>query len=202
MSAPQRPAFPASERQLSLGWIVASAFLLTLMLGCYSVVSFFQLGSETAALRNSCFRATGGEWHKRIALNAGWLSTGLARVLAGIVNLPPEARTALAAVHGAEVGVYRQQGAHPASCWPTLLDSADRAMGPRGWERVVGVVNEHELVVVYMPCKRLSPERVGCCVMVAQGEDLVVVGARGNLKPLLSLARDRVHFREMHFALR
>jgi hypothetical protein len=105
-------------------------------------------------------------------------------------------------VHGAEVGIYRQRGVHPPVCFPAILESADNAMAARGWERVVGVVQEHELVVAYIPSKGLSSKRMKCCVMVVQGEDLVIVGARGNLESLLPIAQNRIHFRATDFALR
>jgi hypothetical protein len=176
--------------------------LFSFLLCGYGVVSFFLLGSETAALRNSCLGTTGGQWHKRIVLNVGTLSTSFLRFGAQFLKLPPEARTALVAVHGAEVGIYRQQGDHPPQNFPGILDRADKAMVARGWERVVGVVQKGELVAVYLPGKSLSPERVNCCVMVVHGDELVIVGARGNLQPLLSLAAERMHSRDMNFALR
>jgi hypothetical protein len=178
------------------------SFLLILMLGCYQVVSFFRLGSDTRALKDSCASAMGGDCHKRIVFNAGWLSTSILRAVTHFVNLPADARTALSAVHGAEVGIYRQQGAPPSVCFPAVLQSADKAMLARGWERVVGVVHEHEMVVVYTPGRGLSSRRMKCCVMVLHKDDLIIVGARGNLEPLQSIAQNRIHFRNGDVALR
>ena len=70
-------------------------------------------------------------------------------------------------------------------------------MTKRGWQRVVGVVEERQLVAVYMPQRGVSERRMKCCVAVLNDRDLVVVSARGNLEPLLAIARQHMD-KELH----
>jgi hypothetical protein len=65
-------------------------------------------------------------------------------------------------------------------------------MAARGWDRIVGVVHENDLVMIYMPHKRVTARNIKCCVAVFSGRDLVVVSARGNVQPLLALAEGRI----------
>ncbi|MGH7967363.1 MAG: hypothetical protein ACREIC_01410, partial [Limisphaerales bacterium] len=68
-----------------------------------------------------------------------------------------------------------------------ILDRADKAMTRRGWVRVVGVIQENQLVAVYLPRNGISSSRMKACVAVLDGRDLVVVSARGNLEPLMDI---------------
>jgi hypothetical protein len=122
----------------------------------------------------------------------GGITTALVRGGSRFFHLPPEPRAALDALHGADVGVYNlpedpgyvERGA--------ILTRADKAMAARGWDRVVGVIQEHDLVAVYLPHKRISLRNVRCCVAVFSGRDLVVVSAKGNIEPLLALVEKRI----------
>jgi hypothetical protein len=197
-------ATPVPKARFPFGWLVCGMLLLIVLLCGYGIVSFFQLGAEASVLQASLKQSAGGEWHKQIAINAGWFTTGLLRAATRFVHLPPEARTVLGAIHGAEVGIYRQKGVHLPLDFGAALEAADKGMRGKGWERVVGVVQplERQLVAVYLPRKGLSPRRMKCCVMVVQREDLIIAGARGDLASLLSLAADRIHFDARDFALR
>lgn len=68
-----------------------------------------------------------------------------------------------------------------------MLAAADSAMTARGWERAVGVADGRNLVTVYFP-KKISVQRLKCCVMVFDGKELVLVSAQGNPEPLLEYA--------------
>jgi len=154
--------------------------------------SFITVGGDSRVLRNTVLKASAAEWSPKIELNIGGGTLGLARLGLTFVDLPKEARAVLGAVRGAEVGVYQltKGGLDRAG----LLNSTDRSMSARGWERVVGVVNPSELVAVYMPSDLDSGRDVRLCVMVLDGEELVVVAARGNLEPLLELARSQLEW--------
>jgi hypothetical protein len=69
---------------------------------------------------------------------------------------------------------------------------------------VVGVSKENSLVAVYVPRRGFTTQRIRCCVLVLQGRDLIVVGASGNLDPLLQIAGKNFDFKDasQHFALR
>jgi hypothetical protein len=145
---------------------------------------------EVRALRDTLGAATGGAGTTRVQVSVGALPLALVRLVAGLLPLPPEARPALDAVRGISVGVYQAPQAGPVSAkW---LEAADRRMTDQGWERVVGVVDGAEVVGVYVPRDLAGAHRMSVAVFVRSGEDLVVVSARGNLDPLIELARAKL----------
>ena len=85
-----------------------------------------------------------------------------------------------------------------------MLGAADSAMNRRGWDRVVGVLDGEDMVAVYVSSKTTSCRLLECCVVVFDGEQMVVASARGNLEPLLKLTQNRFNIREaeQHFAQR
>lgn len=74
-----------------------------------------------------------------------------------------------------------------------MLAAADSTMTGCGWERVVGVIDGHNLVAVYLPEKNISAQCLKCCVMVFDGKELVLVSAQGNPEPLLRYAFDQAN---------
>ena len=145
------------------------------------------VGGDSRVLRNSVLQSSAVEWSPTIEVNVGGGTFGLARAGLAFLELPAEARAVLRAVRGAEVGVYQLVKGNLDRA--DLLNSTDRDMSARGWERVVGVLSGRELVAVYMPGNLGSGRDVRLSVMVLDGEELVVVGARANLEPLLKLAQ-------------
>ena len=156
------------------------------------ITGYFRLSSEAAALRQSAMSAVPGEWHKKIALHVGGLTTALLRAGSRFIKLDPEPRAALESVRGAEVGIYKLQDEPEVVNGSAFLVRADRAMSAQGWERVVGVSKERDLVAVYSPRRGVSCHDLRCCVVVFQGRDLIVASAHGNLEPLLEIARDHI----------
>jgi hypothetical protein len=142
---------------------------------------------DSRPLRQTVLQASGVEWTPNIELGVGGGLLGLARAGLSFVDLPSEARAVLGAVRGAEVGVYRLRGGRPDRAgW---LEAADRGMAEKGWERIVGVISGQECVAAYLPRDLREGRDVRLCVMVMEGEQLVLVAARGNLDPLFELAR-------------
>jgi hypothetical protein len=164
--------------------LVCFALLVLLLLptGCT------RLDRDTRALRDGLTKATGGAWEEQVEISAGFFTVGLAKAIVACTDAPPEARTALSALRGAEVGVYRQAETAEAPAPSAFLSSADRAMAEQGWERIVGVVNRHDRVAVYVPAKLRSPKDMRFCVAVMQERQLVLVKATGNPEPLVRLA--------------
>lgn len=147
-----------------------------------------RLDRDTRALRDSLTQATGSEWQEQVEISAGFCTVGLVKAVVAFTDAPPEARTALSALRGADVGVYRLEGTarEPASL--PFLATADRAMASQGWERVVGVANRHDRVAIYTPEKPRSPKDMRFCVAVLQERQLVLVKVTGNPEPLMRLA--------------
>jgi len=184
------PATRRPTRRLWLWGLLATPLLLLVVLAAV-VANCFRLGSDTRALRNELIRSSGVEWRQRIALNAGRLTLGAIRAGLSCARLDTGARAALQSVQTAGVGVYQLPSGTPPPDRAAMLAAADSAMTARGWERVVGVMDGQDLVTVYLPEKNVSVHRLKCCVMVFDGEEMVLVSAQGNLEPLLKYALDQ-----------
>jgi hypothetical protein len=168
-------------------WIVV--ILLGLLgLVVWGVTGYFRLSPDAGALRTIALESAGGSWHKVIALRCGWMTTGLIRTGLGFIPMEPEARAALMAVRGAEVGVYQLEAGSRNWEHRTMLARADKEMVARGWDRAVTVSKANELVAVYLSSGWFSKQNLKCCVLVLQDRELVVVSARANLGPVLALA--------------
>ncbi len=179
--APRQPRH--TVRWILLGILCLFVFVTVRVVGC------FMISSDTAALRNELVQSAPAEWHKRIELSVGSMALSMARFIIGFLEVPPEARTALQALRGGEVAIYEVDPGDNGPEYHSLLASADRAMLARGWERVVGCVQHKSAVAVYVPQNIRSPKRVQVCVAVVNPRQMVLVSARGNLEPLLELAR-------------
>ena len=175
--------------RVQAAFVILGVIVLFFMICVLGVVGMFQLSSETTILRKTMMSSVAGNWDKKIAIRVGSLTTALVRGGSRFFKMPPEPRAALEALHGAEVGVYNLREDPGYIERGALLTRADKAMAARGWERIVGVVQEHDLVAIYMPKKKASLHNLRCCVAVFSGRDLVVVSARGNLEPILELAQ-------------
>lgn len=190
---------PTQPRRLRFPpWLTVTIIITVFcgsILGCIiGVTGFFRLSSETTALRASFMKSVPGVWDTKIALRVGWFTTGVARIGARVFDLPSEPRAALAALHGAEVGIY-QLGRKAETLEPqAALKTVDDAMRRQGWDRIVGVAEGQDLVAVYFPRRKVSPRGAKCCVLVFQGRELIVGSLRGNLEPLMTLGSKHFAF--------
>ena len=103
---------------------------------------------------------------------------------ARFVELPPEAKTLLGSVHGVECSVYQLQS--NSADHAKLLIEADKAMSKRKCDRIVGVIDDNQLVAIYAP-RDQSTRNMTFSVMVLTGHELVCATARGDLDPVLQL---------------
>lgn len=184
------PATRHSARRFWLWGLLATPPLLLFLVGA-GVTSFFYLGSDAWALRNGLMKSSGVEWRQQIALNAGRFTLGAVRAGLSRARLDPGARAALQSVRSAEVGVYQLAPGTASPDRAAMLTAADSAMTVRGWERVVGVMDGHNLVAVYLPERNVSVYHLKCCVVVFDGREMVLVSVRGNPEPLLKYAFDQ-----------
>lgn len=175
---------------------LAALFIVVVLALVIGVTGIFRLSSETAALRSSVMNSVPGTWDKKIALRVGWLSTGIVRAGSRFFEMPPEPRAVLDGVHGAEVGIYQLRQEMRTARNGAALNAADKAMKSHGWDRIVGVATERELVAVYCP-RKISSRAVKCCVLVFQGRELIVASASGNLESLFDLAREHISVGEL-----
>lgn len=179
---PARPS-PAGRQRIALTLGLALGLVLITGPGCS------RSQSDVTQAHDSLRASLPGEWQTCIQVTVGPALLGLARAGLSFTDAEPEARTALRAVRGLKVSMHQRIGRAPARA--TLLQEADRAMKSRGWNRVVGVIDGDELVAVYAPADDPPPTRLPLCVLVFDGQELVLVSARSNLEPLVSLALEK-----------
>jgi len=193
-TAPLPPVIKQPARRGWL-WLVLAIILLPLIpLGglALGVASYFHLSSDTRVLRNELARASGTEWRKQIGLNIGDTTLSLARgALLFVKGVDREAQSALRAVHGVEVGIYELDSTSKSPDRAAMLNAADKAMSNRGWERVVGVLDNEQMVAVFLPAKLTSANQMKCCVAVLDDRKLIVVSAKADLQPLVELVKSK-----------
>jgi hypothetical protein len=172
--------------------------------GIIGVTGFFRLSSETTALRESLMKGQIGLLDKKITVHVGGFTTALVRLGVQFFKVPPEARAAISSIRGGEVGIYKLTQQPEAIDSKAIFQAADEALALKGWERVVGVSKEGELVAIYLPHKGVAPEHMRCCLMVLHGQDLILASARGNVASLMELAQPhlKLHEKIEHLAQR
>jgi hypothetical protein len=156
------------------------------------VTSYFRLSSSSQALGSAIMESAPGHWHKRVAVNVGYLTLGLVRFGSSFFHLAPEPRAALQSLYRGEVGVYQLDEPIPLPDYALILRTADKSMRRRGWERIVGFTQGRQFVAIYAP-NNVRLKGVSCCVAVLEEQNLVIASARGDISPLLDLARRHLH---------
>ena len=155
--------------------------------------SGLRVGPDAAALRNACLRGHSGQFQKQMELSLGGVHCGLIRFGLGFAPLPDEARAAVASLKAAEVAVYELHGQDHGAIRTERFVAADEVMSKRGWERLVGVVDRDQLVMIFVPREVRSEGDLRFCLAVQDLSQLVVVSARTDLEPLLELSAQRLH---------
>jgi hypothetical protein len=194
------PAPPIIQPRARRRWLWVGLLLLLLpliVLGgiALGVASYFQLSSDTSALRNGLMKASGVEWRQQLGLNIGRGTFGAVRTGLSLVPLEPEVRAAVQAARGVEVGIYELASGSTSPDRAAMLAAADQVLSARGWERLVGVLDGDELVSVYVPGETISMHNVKCCVFVFDGRQMVVVSARVDVEPLRQCLRNKSDLR-------
>jgi hypothetical protein len=153
-------------------------------------LSYITLDRDAALLRRQVMAATPAGWGTKVQLNVGRTTLGAIRCGLCLVrdrNLA-DARLALAAVRHASVGVYARTSGNADWSRPQLFAAADRAMGQRGWTRLVGVADPSHTVLVYAARDLAPDEPVNLCVAVVEERKLVVVSTTVDAALLAELA--------------
>lgn len=170
----------------NLAWLLLPAILL-LGTGC------FRVSRDTAVLRDAVMDNSSGSWDEKIEFGIGRLTFAAAQLGSRYVDLPDEARIALRAANAGEVGIYECRGGRTADDRAKMLADADEKLAGRGWERMVGVIQDDQLVAVYVPTKATSARNFKVCVLVLNGSQLICASARASAGPLLDLALEKAH---------
>ena len=192
---PTPPPLPSKPFRWGRFWLGAFAVVVVspfVLLGALAllVLSSLYVGSDVAALRRSVMPASASGWHKQVEVSVGWFPVMLAKAGLHFAPLDPEARIALRAAKSAEVVVYERPAHDQPLDQSALLLKADDTMKRRGWDRIVGVVDRDELVAIYTPTGLDSARHVKACVLVLNRENLVIVSAAADLRPLMELIHE------------
>jgi len=169
-------------------WLAAllGAAVFAVLTAVVGVWSMLHASGEVAAMRDSFLESTAVDSETEIELSVGPMIFGMLRAGLNFVELEPEVRSALGAVRGTSVGVYRLD----CSGWDrsAMLAEVDAAMARRGWERLVAVLENQQCVLAYVPARIPSPRDLRLSVLVLDGDQLVVTSARVNPEPVVELA--------------
>jgi len=122
-----------------------------------------------------------------------WL-VALARLISHCVDIEPEASGAVRAVRDARVHVYELRERPDRDTRSKLTGLLQKRFADLGWQRVVCVMDSHDLVLVYLPDSAPNTKHLELAVLVLSDRELVAVSASGNLdslSDLVSLTMDR-----------
>jgi hypothetical protein len=184
----RNPASHPGQRASVTAWLAAllGAAVFAVLTAAVGVWSMLHVSGEVAAMRDSVLESTAVDGDTEIELSVGPLIFGMLRTGLNFVELEPEVRSALGAVRGTSVGVYRVDR----SGWDQseMMAKVDAAMSRRGWERLVAVLENQQCVLAYLPARIPSPRDLRLSVLVLDGEQLVVTYARVNPEPVFELA--------------
>ena len=169
--------------QPSPSWVLSAALGVGLLL---TVAGCSRPARDFSAVQAALIEHSGCEWQRtiRVGIPAGLFS--VARWGLRFVDIEPEARAALDTMHGVRVAIH--QLARGNADRAAMLAAADTALLPRGWDRVVGVLEQKEMVAVYLPARMKAGDLLELCVVVFDGEQLVLVSGRADPEPLVELA--------------
>lgn len=188
-----QPAAPTrSTGRAWLGLVVIGVVSLIVMLPLVLVAGCFRTAKETRTVRDSLRHSmtSNGDWQTHIELHGGPMTLGFARIAASCIDeIPPEVRTMLQSLRGADVGIYEFRGAGGKVDRGAYIEAATRAMDNQAWERAVTVVDREETVMVFIARDFADGEMLHACVAVLHGRSLVLVSAQIDPEPLMTFVR-------------
>ncbi|MBA3849880.1 MAG: hypothetical protein C0502_07775 [Opitutus sp.] len=174
---PTTPSTPAAPRRRYVWLWVLGACLTPFVLLGLAVASYMTLDRDAAALRRNVMSATHADWNTKVQVSIGGATLGAVRTGLWFVDNAEiaNARLALKAVKHASVGVYELASSSLDVSREQLFRDTDRAMGKRGWTRLVGVSQDKEAVLVYVSDDIGEGDPIELCVAVVNNREMVVV---------------------------
>ncbi|HKB56191.1 MAG TPA: hypothetical protein VKC51_01260 [Lacunisphaera sp.] len=198
---------PLAPRRRVWRWVLLGAgiCLTPFVLLAIAAISFLTLNSDAAVLRKQVMAAADADWHTRVQLSVGGITLGVLRQGLHFVHARDieEARLALGAVRHASVGVYERTSGPADWSRPQLFADTDQAMGRRGWTRLVGVADNKDTVLIYVPQDMDTDGPVEMCLAVVNGRELVVVSTSVDAAMLAELVKQHIDHDgkgHLHFA--
>ncbi len=173
--APQPPA----PRRRVWGWVLLGAGLCLAPFLVFGIAaySYLTLDRDVAVLRRQVMDATGTNWGTKVQISVGRITLGAVGLGLRFVHHKDiaDARLALQAVSHASVGVYERTAGGTDWSRPQLFLETDRVMQKRGWTRLVGVADNKECVLIYVPKDLDEDGPVDLCLAVVNRQEMVVV---------------------------
>lgn len=152
----------------------------------------FWLNGQTRALRSAVIQGHAQDWERTIAFHVGGVAVPVIKTGLRFVDLPEEARLGVSAFEAAEVSIHKGFRSPDPSDLGEILERADFALARRGWNRVVGVVQEKCMVAIYVPNKLRKGGPISVSVLVLNDRDLVVGSIKGNPRPIVELIQKKL----------
>ena len=129
----------------------------------------------------------------KVSVRAPEILVSLARFgLSFIDDIDDEAQLAIQSVRGGQVGIYQLREPVPSGNKIQLMERIDQSMTKNGWSRIVAVVERDQLVLVYAPQDMENPADLEALTIVLSDEELVIVSASGDLRPIYQLAHSHI----------
>ena len=172
--------------------VLAAVCLLAVGLVGLVVYRTITVGGDIRAARNAVLKDLNIKCASKVEVTAHPLLVHLVRFGLSFAPIEPEARLAMKAFRGAEVGVYQLRSSLGVSERRAVFSQIDQRLAGRGWERTVAVLDGDDLVMVFTPEKELDLDDVAAFVVVLNGHDLVLVSGRGDLEPIVELVTGKM----------
>jgi len=175
-------------------------FLLLMMIGLVFVVSVGAMiyasvrpGNDFRAVQNIVLDELPQKPNIRVSVRAPELLVSLARFgLSFVDDIDDEARQAIRAVHGGQVGVFQLPNPVPRAGKLQIMKRVDESMSQNEWTRVAAVVDRDQMVLVYAPEDLNNPGVVEVLTLVLNNNELVIVSVKGDLRPIYEIARSHL----------
>ena len=170
---------------LGLGICMTPFVILAVM-----AASILTLNRDASVLRRHVMAATDDGWTTKVQLDLGRITLGTVRTCLSFVHHHKDiedAKQALAAVRHASVGVYERIPGRADWSRQQLLAETDAAMQKRGWTRLVGVADQKDTVLIYVPQDFDPAGPVEICLAVVSDKELVIVSTGVDATALAEL---------------
>ena len=172
--------------------VLAGVCLVGVGLVVLLVYRTITVGGDIRAVRGVLLKDLGVKCASKVEISAQPWVVALTRLGLGFAPLEPEARLAMKSIRSAEVGVYRLAANLNDRERCELFRQVATRMADRHWDRTVTVIGRDEMVMVFSPDEKENSSNIDAFVFVLNGRDLVLVSGRGNLDPIVELARTKM----------
>ncbi len=189
---PTVPALPLKRRRIRWGsvFLLGTAACVLLFAGLIiTAILSFRMGGGARVARSVIQAAHPNGWERQVEFGVGRLPAFLARTALLPFDLEPEARAAVRSFRYADIGVYhRVPDANPRTADATLLTSLRDRMQAKGWVPAVTVLEDEQMVLVFLPDNADFRSILEGCVVVLDDTQMVLVSGAVDPRPLVELA--------------